>query len=567
MGETTQAVPSLMTSGRGSRLALALLLLVLAWGAWLRLAHLGNGVFGTDEMNHYYVGKALAEGNGPVLPSGTRYTRGLDYSRMVAWVLPGAESPEAAVRLPAAVLGVLGLVVMALLGWRIGGPWVALLATLLLAIYPEALRLSRYGRFYTLQLLAILVAGYAGWRLLESPLVPERRRNRAWLGQAGWALLMLVALAYATSVQVVSLSVMVGFGAAVACLGTLDLVRAGRAAWRWSVSWQLTVLGCLAVLLLLGLWTSEIQALWHQARSVPMWARLSRADGGAVTAYYRALSTVFPLVVSLSPLAFLVCLLHRPRAGIFLLAWFGVPLLLHSLLFSWKAERYILGAVPGLLLATALAGAIGLAGLSRHVSGALERTAALRRGPARTLAAVLAGLVAVAAVVTQPAFNAARRNVRLGLDSGWLESRNLIEADSALARLPLGSATPLPALHYWGRLDFVVQPALLESWARDTSGAGPYAMKPMGSPDVYAGRPTLTTPEAIAQAFGGSPVLLGIDQKYFTFHNIDSGLARVLQTQATELCRGQCGTMRLFLWRPAGEGAMRRGPGGTSLPS
>jgi hypothetical protein len=525
------------------------LALVLACGAWLRLADLGRNTFGTDEMNHFYVGQSIDQGKGPVLPSGSRYTRGLNYSQMVAAVLPHSNRPEFAVRAPAAILGILALGVFALLAWTMAGPWAAVIATALLAIYPEGLRLSRYGRFYTLQLLAALVGMYAGWRVLRYPLSRERMNRDRVVESWVWALLALACLGYAADVQVTTLSVIAGFGIAIAAAGGYDLWREGRAAWRWSVPLQLTIVGLVAGLVLLATQFGNLEALFWQARTMPLWARLSAEGEGSPAVYYRALSQAFPIVISLSPLIFLVTIIRSPRAGTFLLLWFVVPLLLHSFVFAWKLERYVLAAIPALLLAAGIAASMGLALLQRFVARTLERLPAGMSGP---LAAGVTLLVALTVLLTLPAFNESRRMVTLGSSAGWLETQRMIHRDSALQSLPLGNASPLAALHYWGRLDFVVQRGLLEGVRRDSTSRDfnrPYLYKRMGSPDAYAGRPTLTTPDAIRTRFAGRPaVLIGVDQKYLKYRNIEPSLQHVLATEARELCQGKCGSMLLYYW-------------------
>jgi hypothetical protein len=139
------------------------------------------------------------------------------------------------------------------------------------------------------------------------------------------------------------------------------------------------------------------------------------------------------------------------------------------------------------------------------------------------------------------------------VSNGWAESKRIITADRELAGLPLGSAMPLEALHYWGRIDFVVQKALLESWVRDTAspeGRQVYHMNPMGSPDLYAGRPTLTTPEAIRERFSSQgAVIIGIQQKYLDYNNVEASLRDTLEREANELCNDRCGVLRLYYWR------------------
>jgi hypothetical protein len=538
-----------MPATRIPRVFPALLLgVVLAWGSYLRLSHLELNTLASDEMNHYFVGLALERDRGPVLPSGARYTRGIEYSEMVAATLPRVQPVEKAVRLPAAVFGVACLVLFATMAWREAGPWAAVIATALFDIYPEGLRLSRFGLFYTLQLFFGLIAIFAGWRLLSDRLEPAGMNRRQLIRSWAWAILTLAAFLSAIHIQVVTLSVLAGWGVCVAGAGIGDFARHRRAAWRWSVPWQLTALGVAASMLILLSNLKGVEELIWRAGTVPMWARLSAEGGGTVTAYYRTLSNGFPLITALLPLIFIVALIKVRRLGAYLLIWFAIPLLLHSFVFPWKEDRYILLAVPALLLATGIAAAAGLAALDEYLRRALDRSWAAIAHP---LAASVTGSIALIALLTLPAFNISRRSILMKESAGWAESSALIAATPSLSQLPRGTASPLPALYYWGHLDFVVQRALLESWIPDTSGSRsqPYLMNPVGSADIYAGRPTLTTPDAIRERYSHSGgVLIGIDRKYLTFRNIDPSLERVLNEEARELCRGRCGSMMLYYW-------------------
>ena len=533
------------------RIPLLLIAMILAWGCYLRFANLGLNTLASDEMNHYYVGESLRQTGKALLPSGGRYDRGLEYSTLVARALPRFSQMEVAVRFPSAVIGSLCLFLFAVIAWQATGPWPSVFATLLLAIYPEVVRLSRFGRFYTLQLLAGLIAFYAAWRLLRSPLAADGFSRRRLLRDWGWAVLMLIGLGYATSIQPTTMSVAAGLALYLAIVGIRDLRLHGASAWRWSVAWQLTAGGMIILLVLLFVRFEWIKEAWQVARTVPMWARLSSEGGaGPITAYYRKLSDSFPLIVSLSPLIFLVAILRNRRLGWLLLSWFAVPILLHSLVFPWKAERYVLLAIPALFLATGIAAAAGAAALYDYLSSRLDEWPAVARSRyGIALAATTA--IAVSAVITSPAFNASRRLTNTVLSAGWDESVALIEKEPTLASLPIGSAQPLVALYYWGRLDFTVQRALLESWRRDTTSSDsdhPYLMKRIGSPDAYAGRPTLTTAQAIRDRFADrGSVLIGIDQKYLTHDNIDPSLREALNG-ARELCQNRCGSMKLYHW-------------------
>ena len=541
-------MPPALKSGR---IPLLLVVLILAWGCYIRLDNLGLNTLASDEMNHYFVGHALEQTGKPLLPSGTRYTRGFEYSAMVAAALPRFNQTEIAVRVPSAVIGSLCIILFAIIAWRTAGPWAAVFATLLLTIYPEAVRLSRFGRFYTLQLLGGLIGFYAGWRLIRDPLGPADLNRGRLLRDWGWAILALASMGYAASVQLTTLSVGAGLGVFIAIVGARDLRRHGLNAWRWSVPWQLTALAGTALILVIALRFGMVQSLVREALTMPMWARLSAEGPGPISRYYRALQDDFPLVISLSPLIFLVALLRNWRLGGLLLCWFAIPLGLHSLVFPWKSERYVLLAIPALLLAAGIAAAVAAESLRNFLAGRLA-TWDLTRKKQNGLALLITLFIVGCAVITTPAFNASRRLATTRESYGWHESLALLGRQPELAALPIGSAQPLVALHYWGRLDFTVQRALLESWSRDSASGGfdhPYLIKPMGSPDVYAGKPVLTTADAIRQTFGSrGGVIIGIDQKYLTFDNIDPTLRAALDQEARELCHGACGSMRLYHW-------------------
>lgn len=517
-------------------LAPLLVLLVLAAGSWLRFANLANRPFATDEAIQYYATRGLVESGEPLLPSGVRYARGISYSRLAAPLLARGGRPEFAMRMPAAVLGTAALAGFMLIGWALGGPWSAFWCGVLLGLYPEAVRLSRFGRFYTLQLVLGLIALYAGWRAFSRARPGDRT---AWARQWMWIGLALAAFAAATAVQVTTLSVLFAWLALMAGQGVLDWRQHGSAAWRWSGALQVVALAIAGTACAM-LWTAGLDQVLARASAVPLWARLGATGNEPRTAYYRLLSASWPIGIALLPLAALWLFLRRERLSVFLLGWFGIPLLIHSLLLPWKQERYVLLAVPAWLLLLALAASDAATSLRRFLAGAI-RNGGAKQG---SLAGALVAVMAVAVVVTQPAFNAARRMPIAGDADGWLASSAILENDSSLAAYPIAATSPLPALHYWGRLDFTVQPALRERW----SGAG-YELAPVGETDVYAGVPVLPAPADIRTAFPDKHgVLIGIDRKYIESHNIDPALIDTLNHHAAELCRGRCGTMELYRW-------------------
>jgi hypothetical protein len=160
-------------------------------------------------------------------------------------------------------------------------------------------------------------------------------------------------------------------------------------------------------------------------------------------------------------------------------------------------------------------------------------------------------------VLLNPALLAAVRAAGASPPAEWSESRALLLAMPAAGRLPIGHANSLPALHYWGRLDFTVNEGLRERWLSSherarhglPDGIG-YVQLPMGSPDMYTGAPVLSSPDAIRTHFASAGgVLIGVDPDRVVLEGVQAELLKVLREEATELCNGRCGRMLLFHWR------------------
>jgi hypothetical protein len=215
--------------------------------------------------------------------------------------------------------------------------------------------------------------------------------------------------------------------------------------------------------------------------------------------------------------------------------------------------------MPGLFLATGYAAAV--------LFGALRRWTRARIGPAGARAdgrgrmseagGVLAVLlVAGAAAASMPAVRTALDPDR-GDTPSWVLARAVLDGLPRRSELPLGSTSPLAALFYLGRVDFVVSMSSLETWIErgqplpsgpvaDRSG---YHMRAQGAPDAYSGARVLTTPAAIASAYpAGDTVVIVVERRFVTFDNLDPTLEAELAAHGDELCRGRCGDILLYRW-------------------
>jgi hypothetical protein len=131
------------------RALLVVLLLSVAAGAGLRLWNLGRLSVSVDEGFMGLAVNAILERGVPVLDHGAVYGRATPFLYLQAgsaWLIGNG---PAALRLPAAVFGILCIPMAYVLGRRMLGVTMGTLLAVLVAFSVWELELSRYGRFYT----------------------------------------------------------------------------------------------------------------------------------------------------------------------------------------------------------------------------------------------------------------------------------------------------------------------------------------------------------------------------------------------------------------------------------
>jgi 4-amino-4-deoxy-L-arabinose transferase-like glycosyltransferase len=122
---------------------------IVAIGAYLRLAHLGELGFRWDEDLSGLAVRAILEKGVPELPSGMMYLRGGLFSHLMAASASLFGFSEFALRLPAALFGIALIGVAYLFGAALFGRCVGLLTAALLALSFWDIDFARYARFYS----------------------------------------------------------------------------------------------------------------------------------------------------------------------------------------------------------------------------------------------------------------------------------------------------------------------------------------------------------------------------------------------------------------------------------
>jgi hypothetical protein len=274
--------------------------------------------------------------------------------------------------------------------------------------------------------------------------------------------------------------------------------------------------------------------------------------------YVNSLSANFPIAVALGPLAYIVLLRRRPWLGLYLLLWFSVPFLIHSLFLPFRQERYLLLAMPAVFAAMGIAAAWGCDSLHRDLKFAFTKWFA-RAGTGNALAGTIVVLT-TACVLAPSALHAVklvRRQVLEGaVRNDWDRVQQVISTTPELTDLPVGSAHSLPTLFYLGRVGFALRVGLLErqatraEWLQTGNGLG---WSPDGTPDYYGGVPVFRSPSALRAAFREAEGVLILmedrDLNSASGWRLSPEFRQLIRAEAHELCGQNCGSLRLYHWQ------------------
>ena len=270
---------------------------------------------------------------------------------------------EWVLRLPAALLAIANVPLLYILGRRIGGPSVGLLAAALLALSAYHVWYSQEARMYSLLAFAATAYGWAAFRTLE--------RSGLWpaLLLASTGALLVYSHPYGALTWAG-----IGLGAFLVHAWRRDwpglgwLVGAGAATALAFLPWALILLGRARVIESTGFWIDPPTALSALEDII-------RLSGGVAVLVLIAVPLLLVWRRQLVPL-------RLGFAPVILVAWIAVPVLLGiaaSLLFEPVfLPRYLLGTLPAWLLLYAAA-----------------LMALLHSGRARMIAATLSLLVSV----------------------------------------------------------------------------------------------------------------------------------------------------------------------------
>jgi uncharacterized membrane protein len=437
-------------------------------------------------------------------------------------------------RLPSLIAGT-ALVVLVFLWTRVvAGSLAAVLASLLLALDPEHLQISQWGRFYALQCLAFWLGAVGTYRLVTSP---PRMLGRAILLAFG----SVICFGAATYLQITTLIGILGVAVwASVALGLPFLVRCSIRA-RWTLVLGVALIGAVAIWAIIE--TGVAAALLDRFRSTPLY---QAGDRDAFWYYHAFLVVFYPTLWPLVPLAVVIGLAYRPQPTALCAAVVAVAFVLLSLA-GQKAMRYFTIVQPFLCVLWGIALAEVWPRLRRFLEDVGMRAMAWlglgRLGRPGMFAALTAVLLFTA--VANGAWLRTAANMfdvvipPMKRQADWVAARGALAPWLAEASIVL-TTNELATLYYLGQYDVLIS----RSRASEVPNRSEFGIDPR------TGRPVITTPESVALIMDCYPdgLIVADAGRWNDPTQVSDAVIQLIRARAEEVDLAAA-AMHAFVWR------------------
>ena len=346
-----------------------LLLVVLGFGAFLRLWNLGEPSFWVDEVEFHSAAKSWLETGELTMESGYVYDRAPLYSYITAVFFKFLHADETSTRLCAALFGLLSIVMVFILARKIFNTRIGLLAAFMTAFSHFEIGWSRTARVYTLFQFFTLVVIYAfirGFEFKMGKKIPVSKspdnsllcRVKLFWQRCGVHPCWLVIATIASAVTYQFLHILILFLLLSILIYIFFMAKitffisenSRRFLNRYTVTSLLALLG---VGFILVAFPSVRQLIRYFLSYTPSWAE------GPVTAQNRMLLFEFLISPYRFPLAALFFIgavqvfFRTHRQGILLFFLFLCPLFLLSFVFTHRVSVYLFNVYPMFLILAA----------------------------------------------------------------------------------------------------------------------------------------------------------------------------------------------------------------------
>jgi len=344
--------PFLSGPRRFSKLWLGFIAACLLGGAVLRLTNLGKYGFWTDEYFHVFSAKSYLETGTTFVPMVGEYGRAKAVTLVTAGMFKVFGESETAARLPFALTNIFFLAFSAIVVRRFFSEIVSGAYTLALAFAPFAVEISRECRFYTAHQLFFFSAALALFAGFEN--VSGRLKKSGHKASVDWRWLIASAPLAALALHFQTLTVNLGIAAA-CYLVLMAAMTVGREGWRKASLSKYVIVIFLGVAGFLALMTWDRKLIMEkisEATDIHSWQVAKGYDNNFYRYYF---INNFPAFTFLFPVGAYVAVKRYGKIGLYSICLSAPLLVLHSLVFARKSERYIFYLFPFFLITALIA--------------------------------------------------------------------------------------------------------------------------------------------------------------------------------------------------------------------
>ncbi len=431
----------------------ALLLLLSVWVRAINLDRLPV----TDELYTLLAAQGWLHYGAPRIGDGV-YERAQAYTLLLAGWLAAIGDNMVSARALSLLFGSCLVVAVFLWTRRVAGHLAAWITGVFLALAPLSVDVSQFARFYTLHALVFWLSVTGAYALVRRRHPPGKRMLVALVTVVGF--LFALHLQFLTMIGLAGLGVWLVLAVGIPWLSAQDTRRRHTAL---AVVGGLVLLAGVAFLL-----SGEAEALLKNYRWAPLWNRAHRNEFWYYHIYF---VQRWPTLWSLTPLAILLALVHRPRPAVLCMCVFVVSFVLLSF-GGMKDPRYMFFPLPFLfvLWGIALAKAVDvlypwlvdatdrvLRRLAPHLAGRAVRIGLIGAGVA-FLVASNGGAIKALLSLGGTRLIAAEGGVEVNADAGradWAAVRDNLTPLLDTASIIL-TARDVQFLHYLGDYDIAL---------------------------------------------------------------------------------------------------------------
>ena len=289
----------------------------------------------TDELYTLLAAQGWLHTGAPRIGDGI-YERAQAYTFLLAGWLAAFGDNLVSARALSLLFGSCLVVAVFLWTRRVAGHLVAWITGVFLALEPLSVDVSQFVRFYTLHALVFWLSVTGAYALVTRSHPPGKRMLIV--------LSTIVGFLFALHLQILTMIGLAGLGVWLVLTVGIPWLRAQDARRR-----HVVLAAALGLVLLTGaalLLSGEAMALLKNYRSAPLWNRAHRNE---FWYYHIYVVERWPTLWSLTPLALLLALVHRPRPAVLCMCVFVVSFVLLSF-GGMKDPRYLFFATPFLFV-------------------------------------------------------------------------------------------------------------------------------------------------------------------------------------------------------------------------